>query len=77
MLECCSGIDKCPIYSGILQGKEFTTKAYKKMYCEAGEEGRNNCKRWQVKQRYGACPPNLLPNSIESVESIGKAYNLI
>lgn len=76
MSECCSSIEKCPIYSGVLQGKEFTTKAYKAMYCEAPEENRNQCKRWQVKQKFGVCPPDLLPNSMMSVEEIGKRYQL-
>lgn len=70
MSDICPNSITCPIFSGVLKGKEFTTKAYKKQYCEAGVEGRNNCMRYQVKQKVGVVPPDLLPNSTKSIDEI-------
>jgi hypothetical protein len=71
----CKNFEKCPIYTGILEGKNATAGSYKKKYCEAGEEGWNKCKRYVVKERTGKCPPNLLPNSIKDIEMIIKEMN--
>ncbi|MBN2213778.1 MAG: hypothetical protein JW723_05990 [Bacteroidales bacterium] len=65
----CPKTPKCPIFQGILKGTEFT-ETYKRLYCEAGEEGRNRCKRYQVALRVGKCPDNILPNSSKTVEEI-------
>ena len=75
MNDICPSSEKCPIFGGILKDKKFTTESYKRLYCEAGEQGRLNCRRWQVKQRYGKVPPDLLPNAFHTVEEIGKANN--
>jgi hypothetical protein len=65
----CPKTPKCPIFSGILKGTEFT-ETYKKLYCEAGEEGRKKCRRFQVAEKVGVCPPDILPNSSKSVDEI-------
>ena len=72
----CKNYEKCPIYSGVLVGKDTTAKSYKRIYCEAGEEGWNKCKRYQVKERTGKCPPDLLPNSFKDIETVIKDMNL-
>ncbi len=72
----CKNYEKCPIYNSILVGKEFTAKGYKARYCEAGEAGWNNCKRFQVKERTGKCPADLLPNSFKDIETIIKEMSL-
>jgi hypothetical protein len=59
----------CPIFSGVLKGTEYV-EVYKKLYCEAGEEGRKKCRRFQVSSTVGKCPPNLLPNSSKPLEEI-------
>jgi hypothetical protein len=66
----CKNYKNCPIYSGILKGRTFTTAAYRKQFCEAGEEGWKKCKRFLVKERTGKCPPDLLPNATQNVEQI-------
>jgi hypothetical protein len=66
----CKNYEKCPIYSGVLLGKEITSKGYKNRYCEAGEAGWSTCKRFVVKERTGKCPPDLLPNSFKDIEAI-------
>jgi hypothetical protein len=50
--DLCPKTPKCPIFNGILKGTQFT-ETYKKLYCEAGEAGRNNCKRYQINQKTG------------------------
>ncbi len=76
MSKNCEGIEKCPIFNGVLKDKKMTTKSYQIQYCTAGEEGYSKCKRLQVKQRYGVCPPDLLPNSSLSIEQIAERYDL-
>lgn len=67
--QICPKTPKCPIFNGILKGTEYT-ETYKKLYCEAGEAGRNKCRRFQVAEKVGMCPPDILPNSIKSVDEI-------
>lgn len=67
----CPKTPKCPIFNGILKGTEFT-ETYKKLYCEAGEAGRNSCRRFQVAQAVGKCPESVLPNSSKTVDEIIK-----
>ena len=75
MNDICPSAEKCPIFTDILKGKDFTTKAYKRLYCEAGEKGRLNCRRWQVKQKYGKVPADFLPNPGKTAEEIGVENN--
>jgi hypothetical protein len=72
----CKNYEKCPIYSGVLVGKEVTAQGYKRLFCEAGGEGWNKCKRFLVKEQTGKCPPELLPNSIKSIEAIIKEMKI-
>lgn len=67
--DICPKTPKCPIFNGILKGTEFTD-TYKQLYCEAGQEGRDRCKRFQVALRTGKCPDNILPNASRTVEEI-------
>lgn len=65
----CPKTPKCPIFNGVLKGTEYT-QTYKNLYCENGEEGRQRCRRYQVAEVVGMCPPDVLPNSVKSVEFI-------
>lgn len=67
--QICPKTPKCPIFNGVLKGTDFTD-TYKKLYCEAGEAGRERCRRFQVARVIGKCPDNVLPNSTKSVEEI-------
>jgi hypothetical protein len=71
----CKNFEKCPIYTGILIGKEMTSKNYKQRYCDAGEKGWLSCKRYMVKERTGKCPPDLLPNATKDIETIINEMN--
>jgi hypothetical protein len=72
----CKNSAKCPIYSGVLKGLDFTTSAYRQKYCDGGSTGWSQCRRYQVKERTGKCPENILPNSLKTVEQIIQQYNL-
>jgi hypothetical protein len=74
--KACKNSSKCPIYSGVLKGMNFTTAAYKEKYCDGGSDGWSRCRRYQVKERTGKCPENILPNSLKTVEDIIRQYNL-
>ena len=76
MENICKNFEKCPIYSGVLVGKDFTAKSYRKQYCEGGEQGWSSCKRFQVKALTGKCPPDLLPNSFKDIETIIKDMSM-
>jgi len=60
----------CPIYKGVLESNKFLIDTFKSLYCENGKEGREDCKRYQVSMIAGTCPPDILPNSDLSIESI-------
>ena len=66
----CKRSAKCPIYTGILESNEVLVQTYKNMYCENGKQGREVCKRYQVASIVGSCPPDILPNSDLSVDTI-------
>ena len=72
MSDVCPSSPKCPIYNGLLNGLQYMTQDYKNKYCNAGAAGRNSCLRWQVKQKYGEVPFDLLPNSMITVERVGQ-----
>lgn len=67
--QLCSKTLKCPIFNGVLKGTEYT-ETYKKLYCKAGDAGRQKCRRYQVSQKAGMCPPKVLPNSAKTVDEI-------
>jgi hypothetical protein len=76
MENICPSVSQCPIFNGILKDKVITTKSFKQQYCEAGEGKFKYCKRYLTKQKFGKCPPDLLPNSSMTIEQIGVKYQL-
>ena len=67
--QTCPNTPKCPIFNGVLQGTQYT-ETYKNLYCLAGEAGRLKCRRYQVSQKVGKCPQNVLPNSKKTADEI-------
>ncbi len=67
----CEKLEKCPI-SDILKNDKMLTGTYKRLFCEAGEKGKQNCKRYQIAKKIGSCPINILPNTPLSVDEIIK-----
>lgn len=75
MTTVCPAAEKCPIFNGILKDKSMATRMYQTQYCNAGVEGRNKCRRWQCRQRFGKVPDNLLPNSFKTLDEIARENN--
>jgi hypothetical protein len=50
----------------------MATRMYQTQFCEAGEVGRNKCRRWQCKERFGKVPQGLLPNSFKNLDDIAR-----
>ena len=75
-MDTCKNYQKCPIYGGLLADIKMASAAYRKNYCDAGEKGWTSCRRFQVKEKGGKVPENLLPNSHRSVEEIIKRYGM-
>lgn len=67
--QLCPKTVACPIFNGILKGTEYT-EVYRRLYCEAGEAGRNRCRRFQIAAKIGKCPPNVLPNATKTADQI-------
>jgi hypothetical protein len=65
----CPKTPACPVFNGILKDSAYGD-VYKQQYCANGEEGRKKCRRFQVSTATGKCPPNILPNSIKTVDEI-------
>ena len=75
-IDICPNAITCPLYTGMLAGKEAFTDFYKSTYCDAKEEKYKKCKRFIIKSIYGKCPPDLLPNSSLTTEKIVEKYRL-
>lgn len=67
--ETCPNTVKCPIFSGVLKGTQYT-ETYKNLYCLAGETGREKCMRYKISQKVGKCPAHVLPNASKPMEDI-------
>ena len=77
MNQICPSSGQCPIFNGILAGKALTSQSYRDLFCEAGEDKWSSCKRFLTKKQFGKCPPDLLPNSFNTIEQIGILYKLM
>lgn len=69
-MNCCENFRKCFVNNHIFDGNGQMVEIYKKLYCEAGAEKIESCKRYQVMKRIGNCPFDILPNTIFSLENI-------
>ena len=65
-------VDKCPLFMGKLATEPARVRFFKSFFCENGKSSHEKCKRYQVQNITGSCPPDILPNSTLSVEEITK-----
>jgi len=75
-MKSCPNSKQCPIFNGILRDRIITSRAYRSRYCDAGEEAFTSCMRFIVKQKYGKCPADLLPNPFMTIDQIAEKYKL-
>ena len=67
----CPLISKCPIFKENVFHNQKTGMTYRVLFCEAGLEKYNNCKRYQAVKKGGRMvPENILPNSKLTVDEI-------
>ncbi len=77
MTNNCPSVEKCPIFTGLLKDKSMTTKSYQSQFCTAGTSKYTACKRFMTKNKYGICPPDLLPNCTLDLDQIAAKYKLV
>jgi len=76
IVNICPNAPTCALYTGMLSGKEAFIDFYKSTYCNKEEKIHKKCKRFMVKNIYGKCPPDLLPNSSLSTKQIAEKFKL-
>ncbi|UCH14629.1 MAG: hypothetical protein JSV22_01380 [Bacteroidales bacterium] len=70
----CPKFQKCPIFTGESFVLEGSSQVYKDLYCNAGPEKYESCKRYLASEKTGGMPipKNIMPNSELSIEEIVK-----
>ena len=69
----CPKLEKCPIFTGESFVLEGSSQIYKDLYCNAGSEKFETCKRYIASEKAGKpAPKNIMPNSELSIEEIIK-----
>lgn len=79
MEEVCPKTAKCPLFNDGLLKRQQSAETYKSIYCNRSDRYRD-CKRFIVAEKFGKCPPFVLPNSsytIEEIEERMKQENFI
>jgi len=66
----CPKAEKCPLFQGELIANFASQQIYKRLYCNNGVMGRQECKRFLVSTAYGKPENTLLPNDPRSLEEI-------
>ncbi len=67
----CPKFAKCPIFSGDGLKREQSKSTYRNLYCEAGVEKYESCKRFIAAEKTGKpAPVSILPNSTLPMDEI-------
>lgn len=68
-INICPKYKKCDIFQGVSGSK--VQGVYKNMYCNAGKNMFETCKRYLVSEKVKVGPPaDILPNSFHTVDEI-------
>lgn len=66
----CPKTNTCPLFQGDMLASEKAQEIYMRLYCTAGEKGRNRCKRFMmVKEGYKPAD-DIMPNDERTVKQI-------
>lgn len=69
----CPKYQKCPIFTGESFMLEGSSQVYKDLYCMAGADKFQTCKRYIVSEKTGMpVPKSIMPNTELSIEEIIK-----
>jgi hypothetical protein len=71
-MEKCIKFSACPIFNNNHDVENSLISSYKRIFCSAGEYNHKICKRYQVCELLGYCPPNVYPNSIINIKESGE-----
>ncbi len=66
--DLCPKHANCPLFRGEMLASKKAQEIYMRLYCEAGEKGRNRCKRFILSEAGEAVPHNLMPNDTRSLD---------
>jgi hypothetical protein len=67
----CPKFEKCPIFTGESFVIEGSSQIYKELYCLAGPERYQTCKRFIVSEKTGMpVPKTIMPNTELTIEQI-------
>jgi hypothetical protein len=67
----CPKFEKCPIFTGESFVMEGSSHIYKELYCLAGPERYQTCKRFIVSEKTGMpVPKTIMPNTELTIEQI-------
>ena len=66
----CPKTDTCPLFQGEMLASKKAQEIYMRIYCTAGEKGRNRCRRFvMVKEGYKPAP-DIMPNDERDIQQI-------
>ena len=69
----CPKYEKCPIFTGESFMLEGSSQVYKDLFCMAGPDKFQTCKRYIVSEKTGMpVPKSIMPNTELSIEEIIK-----
>lgn len=66
--QICPKAEKCPVFN-VIEGT-MLQMSYKNLFCKAGPQAYQACKRFQLSERHGIVPEDLLPNDERHVDEI-------
>ncbi|NPA66978.1 MAG: hypothetical protein GXO50_00045 [Chlorobi bacterium] len=71
-LNYCPKHKTCPLFQGEMLASKKAQEIYMRIYCTAGEKGRNRCKRFMLVKAGYSSPDDLMPNDERTLEQIIK-----
>lgn len=66
----CPKTEKCPLFQGDMLASKKAQEIYMRIYCTAGEIGRNRCKRYMIVLEDLKPADNVMPNDDRTVQQI-------
>jgi len=66
----CPKHEKCPLFQGEMLASKKAQEIYMRIYCTAGEKGRNRCRRFQLVLKGYTPAEDIMPNDDRSVDGI-------
>ncbi len=68
----CPKTEKCPLFQGEMLVSKKAQDIYMRIFCKAGEKGRNRCRRFQLVKEGFNPASDIMPNDDRTVDDIIK-----